>query len=247
MLITGSLRNRPDDYVVRRNKDRTKLKLIQAAGSVLHQYGLAKTTSAAIARSAGVDRKLIARYFTSLQGLLEAYVIQQDYWLTYARDLRKDPNGVEIRHVREIIIGLLVNQFTYFYDHLPMQSLILMEIGNKTDLKKTDLMSSISRIRESRGADFLLAAENYFEGTGIDIRALLALAIGGSYYSTLHSKNNVSTFCGLNLRDPGERDRIRQGLKSLVTLAFDAAAAIKSVEQDKEAPGHEAPRDHGLP
>lgn len=230
-----------DDRAVRRDKEKTKRKLIQSAGVVLRVKGLNNTTSAEIARHAGVDRKLINRYFTNLQGLLEAYVIQQDYWLTYARELRKEPGSVRANHIREICISLLVNQFTYFCENVPMQNLIMMEICSKTAL-----MSSISRIREDRGAEFIKAAENYFVGTGIDIRAIATIAIAGTYYSVLHSRNNDSTFCGLNLRDLQDRERIREGLRSMITLAFDAAAAKKSVEQLKP-PGHERARNYGIP
>jgi AcrR family transcriptional regulator len=217
----------PNERTVRRNREQTKQKLIHAAGKILRLKGLQHTSSSAIARLAGVDRKLISRYFGSLNGLLEAYVIQQDYWLTYARELQTKPDGENIHQVRELLISLLVNQFTYFYNNEPMQRLILEEIGSKQWL-----MASISRIRESRGGDFFKVTDEFFEGTSIDFRAIASVIIGGIYYTTLHSKNNDSTFCGLNLQDPKDRDRISGALRTMITISFNAAASIKSVEQN---------------
>jgi AcrR family transcriptional regulator len=217
-----------NESTVRRDREQTKQKLIHAAGKVLRLKGLQHTSSSAIARLAGVDRKLISRYFGGLNGLLEAYVIQQDYWLTYARELQTKPDAANIHQVREMLISVLVNQFTYFYNNEPMQRLILEEIGSKQWL-----MASISRIRESRGGEFLNVTDELFDGTSIDFRAIASVLVGGIYYITLHCKNNDSTFCGLNLQDPKDRDRIPAALKAMITIAFDTAASIKSVEQNR--------------
>ena len=56
-----------------RSKDMSKEKLIQAVGRVIAQVGFQSLGVNQVAREAGVDKKLIYRYFGGLRGLVAAY------------------------------------------------------------------------------------------------------------------------------------------------------------------------------
>lgn len=208
-----------------RDKEETKRRLIKAVGEAIQLKGDKKIYNATIARLARVDRKLISRYFKNLDNLIETYVVENDYWITYAKELHRHELPDAPENLQETLISLLVNQFTYFYSNENMQRLILMEIS-----RENWLMSSVSRTREGIGSDFLEMAENHFKATGIDIRAISALAVSGIYYSILHARVNDSTFCGIDLKTAEGRERIINALRSLITLAFDAAATEKTKE-----------------
>jgi len=62
-----------------KNKELTKNKLLSAIGEIIKIEGFASLKSASkVARFAGVDRKLIGRYFGGLNQLIEAYVVEND-------------------------------------------------------------------------------------------------------------------------------------------------------------------------
>ncbi|WP_319544184.1 TetR/AcrR family transcriptional regulator [uncultured Pseudodesulfovibrio sp.] len=63
-----------------RNKELTKTKLIKAVGKVVAEVGFQRLGVNLVAREAGVDKKLIYRYFDGLQGLVAAYSQTVDFW-----------------------------------------------------------------------------------------------------------------------------------------------------------------------
>lgn len=64
----------------RRDKDATRNDLIAAVGRVIARDGFHKTGINAVAREAGVDKVLIYRYFGDLEGLMDAYGRDGDFW-----------------------------------------------------------------------------------------------------------------------------------------------------------------------
>ena len=52
------------------NKSRTMSRLVQAVGTVLENKGYTGLTSTNIAKAAGVDRKLVSKYFDSVENLI---------------------------------------------------------------------------------------------------------------------------------------------------------------------------------
>jgi len=42
-----------------------------------------------IAKYANVDRKLIYRYFSNLNYLVEAYILENDYWMVFAEKMKQ--------------------------------------------------------------------------------------------------------------------------------------------------------------
>ncbi|MUM78904.1 TetR family transcriptional regulator [Pseudodesulfovibrio sp. F-1] len=63
-----------------RNREITQQKLIGAVGKVLAESGFRHLGINQVAREAGVDKKLIYRYFGGLPGLLAAYGDTAHFW-----------------------------------------------------------------------------------------------------------------------------------------------------------------------
>jgi AcrR family transcriptional regulator len=63
-----------------RDKDATRRDLIAAVGRVIARDGFHKAGVNAVAREAGVDKVLIYRYFGDLEGLMDAFGREGDFW-----------------------------------------------------------------------------------------------------------------------------------------------------------------------
>lgn len=63
-----------------RDKLETKSKLVSSVGELIGKKGFNAVGVNAIARTAGVDKVLIYRYFDGLEGLYKAYAASADFW-----------------------------------------------------------------------------------------------------------------------------------------------------------------------
>jgi AcrR family transcriptional regulator len=74
------------EKVKKRDRERTKSKILKAVGEVIEQHGTEKVGVNLIARTAGVNKVLIYRYFESVDGLMEQYVRSGEYTSTTSMD-----------------------------------------------------------------------------------------------------------------------------------------------------------------
>ena len=74
------------DKIKKRDRERTKSKILKAVGEVIEQHGTEKVGVNLIARTAGVNKVLIYRYFDSVDGLMEQYVKSGEYTSTTGTD-----------------------------------------------------------------------------------------------------------------------------------------------------------------
>jgi AcrR family transcriptional regulator len=141
-----------------KNKESTKKKLIAAVGDIFRTEGYHGLGVNKVARMAGVDKKLIYRYFGNIDGLIEAYVVETDYWMMFfekMRTLEVPQNG---NQVRRLLTSALQDQFAYFLKDKEMQRLILWELS-----VKSPLMRSIHETRELMGKQLLDMTEPYLK------------------------------------------------------------------------------------
>jgi len=64
-----------------------------------------------IAKHANVDRKLIYRYFSNLNYLVEAYILENDYWMVFAEKMKQMLLDKQVSESQQLIIEILQNQF----------------------------------------------------------------------------------------------------------------------------------------
>ena len=64
-----------------------------------------------IAKHANVDRKLIYRYFSNLNYLVEAYILENDYWIVFAEKMKQMLLDKQFSESQQLIIEILQNQF----------------------------------------------------------------------------------------------------------------------------------------
>lgn len=200
-----------------KDKELTKRKLVDAVGNIIRKSGFTGIRISKIAREAGVDRKLVYRYFGNIDNLIETYITENDYWMLFAEHLRKLSKDMESANSKTIITQILQELFKFFYHEKEMQELILMELSGASTM-----MRSIHNARESLGQQFFEMTDEHFEGSDVNFRAVAALLVGGIYYMILHTRGNGYNFTDLDLKTEEGINAILQTIEKIVDWAFTA-------------------------
>lgn len=202
-----------------KNKELTKRKLIRAVGEIIKIEGFASLKSASkVAKFAGVDRKLIVRYFGGLCQLVEAYVVENDYWLLFTEKINDLIKSNNYPGSKELITSILQNQFAYFSSDKDMQRLILWELTTNSPL-----MKSIHNARESTGQKLLALTDLHFKDSNVNFRAIGALIVGGIYYTILHTIYNGGTFSDIDINSESGQAEISKAIEQIVGWAYKEA------------------------
>ncbi|MGY0039170.1 TetR/AcrR family transcriptional regulator [Pedobacter sp. NJ-S-72] len=201
-----------------KNRKLTERKLIDAVGEIIRSKGYTGLGVNAIAKTAGVSKKLIYRYFGTVDALIETYLIERDYWVTFSKKVSDAAVASNKKQTMiEFASGVFENQFDFFFNEDEMQRIILWEIS-----EKSNILNDLSKKRETMGEELLKLTDPYFKDSDINFRAVSAIIICGIYYSVLHTKKNTSTLCGLDLNTESEsgRKEITKAVRKIVELCF---------------------------
>lgn len=205
-----------------RNKERTKMKLIQAVGDIIRTQGYTKLGVNHIAATAGVSKKLIYRYFGTAKNLIETYVKGKDYWMVFRESISELADRRGDDYGRGFMSTILQNLYEHLSGSPEAQKIILWEIS-----EKSRLMREISGGREKLGAELFAVVDPFFEGTDIDIRAILALLLGGVYYVALHSNATGGSFCDIGTETEERKNRLFKTLEDILEWTYAQAARQK--------------------
>ncbi|WP_316814684.1 TetR/AcrR family transcriptional regulator [Pedobacter nyackensis] len=201
-----------------RNKERTKLKLIHAVGEIIRVHGYTKLGVNRIADTADVSKKLIYRYFGSVENLIEIYVKQKDYWILFPPDNIEDTPTFDTDQGKELSIKMFHNLFRYLSAETEMQKILIWEIS-----EKTNIMKEVTALREKLGSDLFKMIDSFFEKSDADFRATYAIILGGIYYMILHSNGTGGPFCEIDIKNPSEQARIEEVIRKLISWTYQEA------------------------
>ena len=73
---------------ITKNRQATEMTLITAVNDIIEESGFEGLGINAVAAKAKVSKMLIYRYFNSLDGLIAAYIQQNDYWINFDEEYR---------------------------------------------------------------------------------------------------------------------------------------------------------------
>ncbi len=197
-----------------RDKEKTKQKLLAAVGKILRTKGYSGLKVSKIAAVAGYDKKLIYEYFGSTDKLIDEYLKSQDYW----SNVEHSNMEIDLSDGGNSLAKLtLLNQFESMKRNKEFQKIILWELSeNRAILKK--LADEREEIGEMM---FKNITDPFFnEEKGKRFRAIMALLISGVYYLNIHTANNGSTFCGLDMKSEDGRREVEKAISYLVDAAY---------------------------
>ncbi len=211
-----------------RNIEKTKAKIIAAVGKALRKYGYAGLRSTYIAKEAKVDAKLISYYFGDLNNLIDIYIRSKDYWNNFPQDVIQKINASD-ELKQDTVEAIMTHQFESLLSSMEMQKIVHWQLGGTNET-----LRQITDGREAMAVELFKKADKVFDGTDVDFRAMSAIMVGGIYSTLLHTFNGIGgTFCGLDLKLPADRDRIKKEITRLIKLSYEDAKKQKKKNSTK--------------
>ncbi|MGJ1195062.1 TetR/AcrR family transcriptional regulator [Sphingobacterium spiritivorum] len=196
-----------------RNKERTKAKLINAVGEIIQSEGNSTLGINNIAFHADLDKKLIYRYFSNINNLLEAYMMTKDYWKDFEINIRE--LFKEQKNEKEVMATLLENLFTDLISDTSKQKILLLEVNNSSKSIK-----EINSKREQLRSELFELISPSFQNTNIEIKIVLAFLFGGINYMALHANARLGPFCEIDLKSEKGKKQLITGIKVILDLAY---------------------------
>jgi AcrR family transcriptional regulator len=206
----------------KRNPDDKMARLIGAVGEILKEEGYQGLGLNKIALRAGVSKPMVYEYFGNLNGLLKAYIGRKDSWLAYFESLEL-PEKPTTEELKRCFIKMLHDQFRYFHGDREMQKLVLWQIS-----EFNPLMRATCEGREQEGVRLLELADAHFRNSGVSLKAVMGMLVGGIYYNVLHDSAGLGTMAGIDIKNEKEFDLVLKTIAQIIEWAFDAADLANS-------------------
>jgi AcrR family transcriptional regulator len=189
-----------------RNKELTKDKLVKTVGKVIAEVGFQQLGVNVVARAAGVDKKLIYRYFQGLPGLVAAYGQTVDFWPTVDELLGDDLEGIHEMPPSEVM-----SHFFKQYLRAILRRPHTLEILAWEAIERNDLTKVLEDVRAKTALEFFeLMQEDPPEG--VDMTALVLVMAGAVNFLAVRSRIHNS-LGGVDLQSEDGWRRIERTLE----------------------------------
>ena len=160
------------DKVKTRDRERTKGKILKAVGEVIEQFGTGKVGVNLIARTAGVNKVLIYRYFESVDGLMEQYVKSGEYASTSGEEYAESIGTLPPEERNQAMTDLMVTFLRDLRERKATRDLLRWEIGTGKSI-----LSETKNVVANRLLDKIGTLPNFEDTSG-----LMAFLSAGIYY-----------------------------------------------------------------
>jgi len=165
-----------------RNKEITKDKLVKAVGKVMAEVGFRNLGVNPVAREAGVDKKLIYRYFGGLTGLVEAYGQTLEFWPSAEELLGPDQESV-----RNLPPHELMALFFKRYLKAILARPNTLEILAWEAMERNSLTSALEEVRVKTALEFFELMEQD-PPEDVDLTALVLFMAGAVNFLAVRSR-----------------------------------------------------------
>jgi AcrR family transcriptional regulator len=200
-----------------RDREKTKMIILQTLGKMLAEHGFKSIGINAIAREAKVDKVLIYRYFGGLPGLLETYAHEADYWPMTEDLTRGLDHEVESMTQTDLAKHMIRSFFRYLRERPLTQELLRWEM-----VESNELTSLLADFRETEGLKLMKLFE---QNKHVDINALATIVVAGIMYLVLCMKH-INYFNGIDLQSESGWERLEK------TAAWMIESSLKMSERN---------------
>lgn len=191
-----------------KDKEQTKQRLIDAVGVLLREKGFRRVKVNEVAAEANVSKILIYRYFDGLDGLIDAYIKQKDFWITYdfPDDLKEN----------------LKSRIKQMYDH-QIKSMrgdeAFIELHLKELADKQPLSHEVETIREKNGLHLIQKVAEITRRPEEEVAALASILSGAITYLSLFERMS-GEFNGINLHSESGWEQLSKGIDVIIDSWF---------------------------
>jgi len=194
-----------------KNKEVTKTKIFEALEQIISEGGVSAAGINNTAKTAGVDKVLIYRYFGGFNELLKEFIIQKDFFVNFIIDEALLKKITDNETKVEFLKSVLLNKYNYIKNTVVFANILIWELSTKNEITEY-----IAKERERIGLKNLEILSKYFK-IDKNINAIISLLISGIYYLALRSKT-VEVFNGIKLNEVAGIKELEQGIDMLLKL-----------------------------
>jgi len=170
---------------------------LQALESLLSAPDAAPPGINAVAKSAGLNKVLIYRYFDSWDGLLAAFAQRVNPWRDLRRTLEQGLAAARWPDLPQVVRWL----FHAFLDALATSPL-LQNLLRLSLVHRDALQTALERDREDEGLAIARLVAGHFPGANPDLAIVAAVVTGGLTYVLL-AGSRAGAFQGLSFEGAG--------------------------------------------
>lgn len=193
-----------------RNKEITKRKLVKAIGKVVAEVGFQKLGVNMVAREAGVDKKLIYRYFNGLEGLMAEFGQTVDFWPS-ADELLGSDKDVIPSQPPNVLMALFFKRYLRAILNRPHT----LEILAWEAIERNKLTMALEEIRAKTALEFFELMEQD-PPEEVDLTALVMFMAAAVNFLAVRSRIH-RTLGGIDLQSEAGWQRIDTVIDQLLT------------------------------
>lgn len=197
-----------------RNKNKSKQDLINAVGELLTTKGYSSLKVNNIAATAGLDKKLIYKYFGGTEELLDEYILNQDFWANVTSE--KIPQVINDGG-KELTKLMLTSQFDFLEKNEELQKILLWSLSEE----RKSLKNLIETQEKNGEMIFTTITDKFFGEKSREFRAISAIMVSGIYYLNMYAKKNGSVFCGIDLSEEEGKQEIKNAITKMVDKIYE--------------------------
>ncbi|MDX2220724.1 MAG: TetR/AcrR family transcriptional regulator [Burkholderiales bacterium] len=195
-----------------RDRAATESRIVEAAIAVLAEHGFTALGVNEVARRAGVDKKLVNRYFGGMDGVIDAIGARMDLWLaTDGRAARGTPEA----DYAALMARLLTDYSTGLRGNVLVLRLLAWEL-----VEPSAVLSRLDAARSQAMQRWMGAQKGTLSvPEGIDAPAINALLLAGIHYLALREKT-LPAFAGVDVSDARGWRRVQSAAALLLQRAY---------------------------
>lgn len=189
-----------------RNRTDTEGRILDAARRVIARDGFAALGVNALAAEAGCDKKLIARYFGGIDGVVEALGGAAGFWTG-----GDPPPAAPGDGYAERMEALLAHYRAALRDDPLLQRVLAAEVADPSPA-----LARMNRARDVAMAGWMGRARGALAPPpGVDAPAVNAIILAALHYLTLRERT-LGDFAGIELSTEAGQERIASALRLLL-------------------------------
>lgn len=201
-----------------KNRADTEKRLIKAVGEILAESGFGRLGVNAVARQAGVDKVLIYRYFSGLDGLIKAYANSDQFWPSTGEILGE---GERYDALMKRPFGDIMAEVFRRYAMAIRSRPLTLEILAWETIERNALTVELEQVREAMGLE-LMGLLTQTETPPGDWQAVSVIFTGAIHYLAIRGRK-IRFFSGMDLSSDREWVRLIDTMAGLVSSTVNIA------------------------
>ena len=200
-----------------RDKNITSRRLVSAVGSLLAREGFKGVGVNAVAREAGVDKKLIYRYFNGLPGLIEVFGKEGDFWPSIL-----EMAGGDLKVFSALPLEDRLSSFSRNFIRALRKRPLTLAIMAWEILEANELTRELETVREER----ILAFFKMFfsaDEPKVDLQAVVML-VGAAVSYLLIRSDHIDVYGGVKLVTEEDWERIASSIDLIIKGVMQVAS-----------------------